>query len=119
MNERHDATLRTIPVNQLQNTAHSTQHSDRVTRKLSEHKAAIAVKPVELHVKVKLPRVCLPPVDDNVRAKVKAHTLCLILGGILAVLVTTIGPFWAIHVAPAVPTGPGLVMYLLDRIRNR
>lgn len=117
-----DPVLRSIPVVgdtvPVQHTEQSTENSERVKRRLAEHKAALGARTV--HIPVKIPRVCLPPADATVRRKVRAHSLCLIIGCMLAVLGSfVLGPWFAFHIAPGVPTGPGLLMEYLDRIRNR
>lgn len=69
----------------------------------------------------KVPRpVKLPPADKAVKAKVRAHLVCVVIGTSAALLVTV-----CFHAAAYEPFSilfsgtPNIIMEVLDRIHNR
>lgn len=68
---------------------------------------------------VHAPKVKLPPASPEVRHKIRAHLICVLFGGLLALVLTFTANPTIVHMVPFVPSVPSAWMELLDRLNNR
>jgi hypothetical protein len=64
-------------------------------------------------------KIELPDADPKVQAKVRAHLVCVFIGGLLAIICSFIAGGVLLHFAPFIPTIPNIALESLDRVNNR
>ena len=93
----------------------STQNTEQTREDRIRREAALARMRVAARVPIKL-----PPADAQVRAKVRAHIICVCLGTGAALFVTVVFHAAAYEPFSILFSGtPNIVMEVLDRLRNR
>lgn len=97
-------------------------HSASVTAQISSTPRVhfeIKTVHVEAHAVVKVPAVKLPPANPRIRAKVRAHLICICCSALLTVLASLLTPGLIFHITTGLAFVPNACMETLDRIRER
>jgi hypothetical protein len=84
--------------------------------KLESRRVELKVVPRVRPVIVKVPK--FPEADAALKHKIRVHILCVLTGGILAVIMTYVSD-GLVHWVPFIPTVPNVVYEVLDRINDR